>query len=190
MLTRKDERGEIIARRWKGWKRCGCLSARRRPIRCRGWSSSAICSTDPIAGARWRPTGRRRRPPISSAAWDAALGHTRLAELLSDPAAAARPPPASHSVRDGVSPSGRPGAAISSGLSQLDKYLNRAWYRAGIPAQLHDDSSQAVYATLLQNLGTSAVRRPGRRSRGTGGSAMSSAARRPTAWPSSAPWTW
>ena len=35
----------------------------------------------------------------------------------------------------------------------MNKYLNRAWYRAGIPAQLHDDSSQAVYATLLQNLG-------------------------------------
>ena len=31
--------------------------------------------------------------------------------------------------------------------------MNRAWYRAGIPAQVHDDSSQAVYATLLQNLG-------------------------------------
>ncbi len=44
-------------------------------------------------------------------------------------------------------------AAISSGLTQLNKYLNRAWYRAGIPAQLHDDSSQAVYTTLLQNLG-------------------------------------
>jgi DNA-binding NarL/FixJ family response regulator len=44
-------------------------------------------------------------------------------------------------------------AAVTSGLNQLNKYLNRAWYRAGIPAQLHDDSSQAVYTTLLQNLG-------------------------------------
>ena len=44
-------------------------------------------------------------------------------------------------------------AAVNAGLSQLDKYLDRTWYRAGIPAQLHDDSSQAVYATLLQNLG-------------------------------------
>ena len=43
--------------------------------------------------------------------------------------------------------------ALASGLSQLNKYLNRAWYRAGIPVQLHDDSSQAVYATLLQNMG-------------------------------------
>ena len=44
-------------------------------------------------------------------------------------------------------------ALINSGLSQLDKYLNRTWYRAGLPAQVHDDSSQAVYTTLLQNLG-------------------------------------
>jgi RNA polymerase sigma factor (sigma-70 family) len=35
----------------------------------------------------------------------------------------------------------------------LNKYLSRAWYRAGISAQVHDDSTQAVYATLLQNLG-------------------------------------
>ena len=43
--------------------------------------------------------------------------------------------------------------ALTSGLTQLNKYLSRAWYRAGISPQLHDDSSQAVYATLLQNLG-------------------------------------
>jgi RNA polymerase sigma factor (sigma-70 family) len=35
----------------------------------------------------------------------------------------------------------------------LNKYLSRAWYRAGISPQVHDDSTQAVYATLLQNLG-------------------------------------
>ena len=35
----------------------------------------------------------------------------------------------------------------------MNKYLSQTWYRAGIPVQLHDDSSQAVYATLLQNLG-------------------------------------
>ena len=43
--------------------------------------------------------------------------------------------------------------ALASGLSQLNKYLNKTWYRAGIPVQLHDDSTQAVYATLLQNMG-------------------------------------
>ena len=42
---------------------------------------------------------------------------------------------------------------LTSGLTQLNKYLSRAWYRAGISPQLHDDSTQAVYATLLQNLG-------------------------------------
>ncbi len=44
-------------------------------------------------------------------------------------------------------------AAIASGLSQLDRYLNRAWFRAGIPVQQHADSTQAVYLTLLQNMG-------------------------------------
>ena len=43
--------------------------------------------------------------------------------------------------------------ALASGLSQLNKYLSKTWYRAGIPVQVHDDSTQAVFATLLQNLG-------------------------------------
>ena len=43
--------------------------------------------------------------------------------------------------------------ALASGLSQLNKYFSKSWYRAGIPVQLHDDSSQAVFATLLQNMG-------------------------------------
>jgi RNA polymerase sigma factor (sigma-70 family) len=72
----------------------------------------------------------------SSATWDAALGQTQLADLLG---------PASTSVDT---------AAVSSGLNQLNRYLNRAWYRAGIPVQQHDDATQAVYVALLQNLGT------------------------------------
>ena len=47
---------------------------------------------------------------------------------------------------------------LSSGLTQLNKYLSRAWYRAGISPQLHDDSSQAVYATLLQQPGPRPLR--------------------------------
>ena len=43
--------------------------------------------------------------------------------------------------------------ALASGLSQLNKYLNKTWYRAGLPVQLHDDSTQAVYTALLQNMG-------------------------------------
>jgi DNA-binding CsgD family transcriptional regulator len=87
---------------------------------------------------------------VSTAAWDAALVETQLSELLSPagksaPTTTAAPNPTATSASDRV--------ATASGLSQLNKYLSRAWYRAGIPAQLHDDSSQAVYATLLQNMG-------------------------------------
>lgn len=74
----------------------------------------------------------------SGATWDTALDQTRLAEILG-------------------SASGRraDSGAISSGIGQLNRYLSRAWYRAGVPPQLHDDSSQAVFMTLLQNLGRS-----------------------------------
>jgi DNA-binding NarL/FixJ family response regulator len=91
---------------------------------------------------------------VSSATWDAALVETELAAILNpgsgSPAHAtslvtATPAPA-------IAPQPESGA-IASGLSQMNKYLTRAWYRAGISAQLHDDSSQAVYTTLLQHLG-------------------------------------
>jgi RNA polymerase sigma factor (sigma-70 family) len=68
-------------------------------------------------------------------AWDTALGQTRLADLLSSPVAASDP------------------QALQSGLSQLDRYLARAWARAGIAPQQYDDCTQAVYTTLLQNMG-------------------------------------
>jgi RNA polymerase sigma factor (sigma-70 family) len=89
--------------------------------------------------------------PVSSDTWDAALGHTRLADLLSDSSAPAAVSPSTAGAAT-ASQSADP-ALVDSGLAQLNKYLNRAWYRAGIPAQVHDDSSQAVYTTLLQNLG-------------------------------------
>lgn len=38
-------------------------------------------------------------------------------------------------------------------LTQLSHYLGRAWIRAAIPVQLHDDSTQAVYETLLEKFG-------------------------------------
>ncbi len=44
-------------------------------------------------------------------------------------------------------------ADLMSGLSQLDRYLTRAWSRAGIAAQQFDDCTQAVYTSLLQTLG-------------------------------------
>jgi len=77
--------------------------------------------------------------PSRNGAWDAALAGASLSDLLGG-----------HS--------GRPAAAVDveatiSGLSQFDRYLGRAWARAGIAPQLRDDSTQAVYLTLLQNLG-------------------------------------
>jgi RNA polymerase sigma factor (sigma-70 family) len=83
-------------------------------------------------------------PAVSSATWDAALLQTQLAQILGSPS-----PSASTATTAAESDT----KAIASGLSQLNRYLSRAWYRAGISAQLHDDSTQAVYATLLQNLG-------------------------------------
>ena len=73
--------------------------------------------------------------PVSGTAWDTVLDQARLAELLGQP-------------RDGAN-----SEAIASGIAQLNRYLSRAWYRAGIPAQMHDDCSQTVYMTLLQDLG-------------------------------------
>jgi DNA-binding CsgD family transcriptional regulator len=93
---------------------------------------------------------------VSTATWDEALVQTELGELLN---------PTAHTSLTTSSPASSPSAvpqstttdsdpvALASGLSQLNKYLNKTWYRAGIPLQLHDDSSQAVYATLLQNMG-------------------------------------
>jgi DNA-binding NarL/FixJ family response regulator len=89
------------------------------------------------------------RPAFSSDAWDAALFQTHLAEMLSAPGVA----PVSRSSVTAAAASQSDPAALASGLSQLNKYLSRAWYRAAIPVQSHEDSSQAVYATLLQHLG-------------------------------------
>src|SRR5262249_53128381 len=69
------------------------------------------------------------------ATWDAALVQTQLADIL------------------GTTRTGADAEALTSGLSQLNRYLSRAWYRAGVPSRLHDDSTQAVYLTLLTNLG-------------------------------------
>jgi RNA polymerase sigma factor (sigma-70 family) len=75
-------------------------------------------------------------PPVHGPTWDAALVQTQLADIL------------------GTDPRmGADAETLTAGLSQLNRYLSRAWYRAGVPAQLHDDSSQAVYETLLRNLG-------------------------------------
>lgn len=84
-------------------------------------------------------------PPLSDAAWDVALHDAGLDDYLAtrESSLAAEP-----SILPRVDAD-----STASGLSQLNKYLNRSWYRAGIPVQAHDDCTQAVYATLLQQLG-------------------------------------
>ena len=84
-------------------------------------------------------------PAVSSATRDAALVQTHLAEILSGAGPAATVASATATASDP--------ASFASGLTQLNKYLSRAWYRAGIPEQMHEDCSQAVFATLLQQLG-------------------------------------
>ncbi len=97
------------------------------------------------------PTGTQTQE-----AWDEALTQTDLMALFGPlpvstptvtPAVAVSPsapsaPPVSADAND-----------VAAGLSQLNRYLSRAWFRAGIPPQMHDDASQAVFVTLLQNLG-------------------------------------
>jgi RNA polymerase sigma factor (sigma-70 family) len=94
---------------------------------------------------------------VSSATWDAALVQTELADILGtgngSSAAATAPATSSEPRISAASVAPADTKALTSGLNQLNKYLSRAWYRAGISPQLHDDSTQAVYATLLQNLG-------------------------------------
>jgi RNA polymerase sigma factor (sigma-70 family) len=98
---------------------------------------------------------------VSSATWDAALVQTELADILGPgvgSAATATSPVSASSPKIVAAPTATPDRqALTSGLTQLNKYLSRAWYRAGISPQLHDDSTQAVYATLLQNLGRGSV---------------------------------
>ncbi len=97
-------------------------------------------------GAGARPLGGAL-PSVSGETWDAALFDTHLTDLLSGSGPAIVSPATSTSTSDS--------AGLSSGLAQLNKYLSRSWYRAGIPTQMHEDCSQAVFATMLQQLGRS-----------------------------------
>ena len=91
-------------------------------------------------------------PSVSGDTWDAALFQTHLADILSG-TAGTTPTVTAGSGGAATTPTTTDTAALNSGLNQLNKYLSRAWYRAGIPMQMHEDCSQAVYATLLQQLG-------------------------------------
>ena len=81
------------------------------------------------------PTDAPEALSISGSTWDAALVASQLDDLLGSSASEADP------------------ADLSAGLAQLDRYLARAWYRAGLAPQQHDDCTQAVYTTLLQSFG-------------------------------------
>jgi RNA polymerase sigma factor (sigma-70 family) len=85
------------------------------------------------------------RLSVSGEIRDAALVRTHRADLLSGHGSAPASGPASTAATDP--------AALASGLAQLNKYLSRSWDRAAISAQMHEDCSQAVYTTLLQQLG-------------------------------------
>jgi RNA polymerase sigma factor (sigma-70 family) len=43
--------------------------------------------------------------------------------------------------------------ATSSGLNQLNRYLARTWSRAGIAPHAHDDCTQGVFTSLLEQFG-------------------------------------
>lgn len=91
-----------------------------------------------LQGLLSAPIERDGPSPIGTGdAWDLALSGSRLSGLLAPPASA----------------TGVDSAAARAGLAQFDRYLARSWARAGIPPQQFDDCTQAVYLTLLQNLG-------------------------------------
>lgn len=68
------------------------------------------------------------------AAWDAALNASRVSEFLGHGSAVAD-------------------EAGQRGVVQVQKYLTRAWARAGLSPQTYDDCTQAVFLSLLQQYG-------------------------------------
>jgi RNA polymerase sigma factor (sigma-70 family) len=107
-----------------------------------------VAEHGPLDGPNFVPPGLPE-PPINPAeAWDAALAQTRLADLLSS--AQTTVPTVTPLA---TTPVASDPTDVASGLAQLDRYLSRTWYRAGISPQQHDDCTQAVYTQLLQILG-------------------------------------
>jgi DNA-binding NarL/FixJ family response regulator len=82
------------------------------------------------------------------AAWDEALRQTvgtHWLDLLEEQTAQPAVLPAGTTTADSQ--------ALEAGLRQLDRYLARAWGRAGIPVSQQDDCTQAVHTTMLETLG-------------------------------------
>ncbi|HEU5119258.1 MAG TPA: sigma-70 family RNA polymerase sigma factor [Isosphaeraceae bacterium] len=76
-------------------------------------------------------------------AWDLALHQTASTEVAGS----------ENFASVSTEPSTPAQGEIESGLAQLNRYLSRCWSRAGVAPQQQDDCTQAVYASLLQNLG-------------------------------------
>ena len=91
-----------------------------------------------------------------SAAWDEALSQTvgtHWLDLL-EPSVAQTPTAAPATTTTATTASTLSDSqALDAGLRQLDRYLGRAWGRAGIPASQQEDCTQAVHAALLEELG-------------------------------------
>lgn len=85
-------------------------------------------------------------PGQANDAWDVALLDARLDDLFASLGTSTIEPEVVPAVDE---------QAMASGLNQLDRYLMRSWQRAGMTPQAFEDSSQAVYATLLQQVGRS-----------------------------------
>lgn len=77
-------------------------------------------------------------------AWDLALHQTAGADVSDSPETLTTTALKSSTPTQGD---------LDAGLAQLTRYLSRCWTRAGIAPQQQDDCTQAVYTTLLQNLG-------------------------------------
>jgi DNA-binding CsgD family transcriptional regulator len=110
-------------------------------------------ASDPLPEALPRE-GSAGAGSVSSAMWDAALGHAGLDDLLASPENRLAVAAASIARAPSSTAASAPDSQLTaSGFAQLNKYLNKAWYRSGLPVQVHDDSTQAVYTTLLQAVG-------------------------------------
>jgi RNA polymerase sigma factor (sigma-70 family) len=93
-------------------------------------------------------------PTVSNETWDVALGHAYLASRLGGPQVRMADAAASIALAARRSAPAQPDTgSFSAGLVQLNKYLSKTWYRSGLAAQVHDDSTQSVYASLLQTMG-------------------------------------
>ena len=51
-----------------------------------------------------------------------------------------------------------PSALGGAGFAQLARYLGRAWARAGIAPQRHEDCTQAMYLALIEDWGSDRFR--------------------------------